>query len=160
MGNNFFIVLIMFLYVYLYMFISHNIIIPYFYLPYFHISNNNKYSCNLLLHRRSCRALYSLLWRHNGWDSVSNHQPYDCLINRLFRRRSKITPKLCVTGLCVGNSPETGEFPAQKASKAENVFIWLRHHVMERVRWTKYDVTLIYIKRLCWGHPPLNILLP
>ena len=27
-----------------------------------------------------------------------------------------------------GNSPMTGEFPAQKASKAENVSIWLRHH--------------------------------
>ena len=26
---------------------------------------------------------------HNGRDSVSNHQPHDCLLNRLFRRRSK-----------------------------------------------------------------------
>ena len=31
----------------------------------------------------------SLQWRHNGHDSVSNHQPHDCLLNRLFRRRSK-----------------------------------------------------------------------
>ena len=29
------------------------------------------------------------------------------------------TPKLRVTGLCVGNSPVTGEFPAQMASNAE-----------------------------------------
>ena len=29
----------------------------------------------------------SLRWRHNGCDSVSNHQPHDCLL--LFRRRSK-----------------------------------------------------------------------
>ena len=28
-----------------------------------------------------------LLWRHNGCDSVLNHQPHDCLLNRLFRRR-------------------------------------------------------------------------
>ena len=28
-----------------------------------------------------------------------------------------------------GNSPETGEFPAQMASNAENVSIWWRHHV-------------------------------
>ena len=34
-----------------------------------------------------------------------NHQPHGCLLNRLFRRRSKKTSKLCVTGLCVGNSP-------------------------------------------------------
>ena len=46
-----------------------------------------------------------LLWRHNGHSSVSNHQPYDCLHNRLFRPWSKKTSKLRVTGLCVGNSP-------------------------------------------------------
>ena len=38
------------------------------------------------------------------------------------------TPKLRVTGLCAGNSPVTGEFPAQMASNAENVSIWWRHH--------------------------------
>ena len=48
-----------------------------------------------------------LRWRHNDHDSVSNHQPHDCLLNRLFRRRSKKTSKLRVTGLCVGNSPGT-----------------------------------------------------
>ena len=71
----------------------------------------------------------SLRWRHNGLDSISNHQPHDCLLNRSFGRRSKKTTKLRVTGLCVGNSPVTGEFPAQMASDAENVSIWWRHHV-------------------------------
>ena len=70
----------------------------------------------------------TLRWRHNGGDSVSNHQLHDGLLNRLFGRRSKKTSKLCVTGLCVGNSPGTGEFPAQMASNAENVSIWWRHH--------------------------------
>ena len=70
----------------------------------------------------------TLRWRHNGRDSVSNHQSHGCLLNRVFRRRSKKTSKLCVTSLCVGNSPGTGEFPAQMASNAENVFIWWRHH--------------------------------
>ena len=42
--------------------------------------------------------------------------------------RSKKTSKLRVTGLCAGNSPMTGEFPAQMASNAENVSIWWRHH--------------------------------
>ena len=37
---------------------------------------------------------YSLQWRHNGRDGVSNHQPFDCLLDGLFRRRSKKTPKL------------------------------------------------------------------
>ena len=55
----------------------------------------------------------TLQWRHSGRGSVSNHQPHDCLLNRSFRRRSKKTSKLRVTGLCAGNSPGTGEFPAQ-----------------------------------------------
>ena len=41
---------------------------------------------------------------------------------------SKKTSKLRVIGLCAGNSPGTGEFPAQMASNAENVSIWWRHH--------------------------------
>ena len=52
-----------------------------------------------------CVLAFSLLWRHNEHDSVSNHQPRGCLLDRLFRRRSKKTSKLRVTGLCVGNSP-------------------------------------------------------
>ena len=53
----------------------------------------------MLSHGRWCGI--TLQWRHNGRDSVSNHQPHDCLLNHLFRRRSKITFKLCVTGhLC------------------------------------------------------------
>ena len=71
----------------------------------------------------------SLQWRHNGCDSVSNHQPRDCLLNGLFRHRSKKTWKPRVTDLRVGNSPGTGEFPTQMASNAENVPIWWRHHV-------------------------------
>ena len=51
------------------------------------------------------RSQTSLQWRHNGRDSFSNHQPYDCLLNRLFRRRSKKTSNLRVTDLCAGNSP-------------------------------------------------------
>ena len=70
----------------------------------------------------------TLWWRHNERDDVSSHQPHDCLLNRLFRRRSKKTSKLRVTDLCEGNSPLTGEFPAQMPSNAENVSIWWRHH--------------------------------
>ena len=44
------------------------------------------------------------------------------------RRRWNKTSKLRVPGLCEGNSPVTGEFPAQRASNAENVPIWWRHH--------------------------------
>ena len=68
---------------------------------------------------------------HIGCNGISNHQPYDCLLNHLFRHRSKKTSKLRVTGLCVGDSPVTGDFPAQMASNAKNVAIWWRHHVMQ-----------------------------
>ena len=46
--------------------------------------------------------MYTLQWRHNGHDGVSNHQPHDCLLNRLFRRRSKKTSKLRVTNFVRG----------------------------------------------------------
>ena len=41
----------------------------------------------------------------------------------VFRRMSKKTSKLRVTGLCEGNSPATSEFPSQMNSNAENVSI-------------------------------------
>ena len=64
----------------------------------------------------------SFRWRRNGRDSVSNHQPRDCLLNLLFRRWSKKTSKLRVTGLCAWNSPVSAEFPSQRASNTENAW--------------------------------------
>ena len=70
----------------------------------------------------------SLWWRHNDHDNVSNHQPHECLLNRLFRIKENIrAPRhwpLC------GKFTGTGEFPAQRASYAENVSIWWRHHIV------------------------------
>ena len=74
----------------------------------------------------------TLRWRPNGRNSVSYYQPHDCLLNRLFRRRSKKTSNHRITGLCVGHSPGTGEFPAQMAHNAENVSIWWRHHGLHK----------------------------
>ena len=76
----------------------------------------------------------ALLWRHNEHEGVSNHQPHDGLFNRLFKAHIKWISKLRVTGLCAENSPITGEFPAQRASNAENASIWLRHHDPYRCR--------------------------
>ena len=52
----------------------------------------------------------------------------------------KETSRLRVTGLCEGNSPETGELPAQMASYAENVSIWWRHH--DNINYEKHDNAL------------------
>ena len=73
---------------------------------------------------------WSLQRRHNERDGVSNHRGIHCLLTCWLQRRSKKTSKPRVTGICVGNSPVTGEFPAQRASNAENVSIWWRHHDM------------------------------
>ena len=76
----------------------------------------------------ACSPRPELRWCHNERNVVSNHQPHDCLLNRLFRRRSEKASELRVTGLCEGNSPVTGGFPTQTACNAENVSTWWRHH--------------------------------
>ena len=90
-----------------------------------------------------------LLWRNNGRDSVSDHQPHDCLLNRLFRHRSEKTSKLHVTGLCVGNSPETGEFPALMACNAEKVFIWWRHYALLKKELMSFPAKMWIVAWLC-----------
>ena len=52
--------------------------------------------------------------------------------------------KLRVTGPCAGNSPVTGEFPAQKASNAENVSIWWRQHEPQDLALSSPGQTLQY----------------
>ena len=80
-----------------------------------------------------------LQWRQSERDGVSNHQPHDCLLNRLLRHISKKISKVLVTGLCEGNSPVTGEFPAQKASNAENVSTSWRHNG-QAISWANSDL--------------------
>ena len=70
-------------------------------------------------------------WRLNSPASPLFTQPF-------IQAQMKENIKLRVTGLCDENSPVTGEFPAQRASNAENASIWWRHHVITP-----------YITRLC-----------
>ena len=95
------------------------------------------------------------------------------LLNHSFRRRSL---KLRVTGLCAGNSTVTGEFPAQMASKAENVSIWWRHHVLKqwrliakgaprvvKLQWSLIKLknvsndTTVCVTKLCSSYGPIYI---
>ena len=55
---------------------------------------------------------------------ISNH--YSDVI--MATMASQITSLTIVYSIGVGNSPVAGEFPAQRASNAENVSIWWRHH--------------------------------
>ena len=64
--------------------------------------------------------------------------------------RPKKTSKLCVTGLCEGNSPGIGEFPAQRANNAENVSIWWRHHGISFPIWLDLNCHVVsrYVQSL------------
>ena len=64
-----------------------------------------------------------LQWCHNEHDGISNHWHLDCLLNPLFRL--------------------TGEFPAQRASNAENVSIWWRPFAV---------ITWIIVDQDVWCH--------
>ena len=44
------------------------------------------------------------------------------------RQIKEKTSELGVSGICEGNPPETGGFPSQSASNAENVCFWWHHH--------------------------------
>ena len=71
--------------------------------------------CRRAHDKHSDACCWILQWRHNGHNGVSNHQPHDCLLKRLFGRRSKRTPKLRVNSFYEGNSPVT----KQRASNAK-----------------------------------------
>ena len=94
-----------------------------------------------MMNMGKCITGTSLHWRHNEHNGISNHQPHGCLLNRLFRRRSKKTSKLGVTGLCVGNSPEYTHatfhgFNFKDVVRSEHLkmpkflYLFLRAHVM------------------------------
>ena len=83
----------------------------------------------------SCILHIPLHWHHNERNGISNRRCPDCLLNHLFRCRSKKTSMLCITGPCEGNSLATGEFSAQRASDVENVSIWWHHHENCHLNW-------------------------
>ena len=102
------------------------------------------------------------------WTQVVNKLLLLLLLNHFFRRRSNKTSKLRVTGLCAGNSPVTGKFPAHRASNAENVSIWRRHHEVDigsvnglmpsgnqPITWTNIDPNL-YGLMTSLGHNAFN----
>ena len=69
----------------------------------------------------------ALHWRHNDHDGVSNHQPHGCL-QSFIRAQIKENIKAPRHWPLCGEITGTDEFPAQRASNAENVSIWWRHH--------------------------------
>ena len=71
------------------------------------------------------------LWGNRGTNMIASKTSQSCLraVDRLtawWRHQMEIFSALLA--IYAGNSPVTGEFPVQRASNAENISIWWRHH--------------------------------
>ena len=87
-------------------------------------------------------TVYLLFWVLNpcditlasSWTRLRLKSPAPRLFTQPFiQAHITETPKLRVTGLCAGSSAVNGEFLTQRASDAENVSSWWRHHGDRRV---------------------------
>ena len=84
----------------------------------------------------------TLRWRSIRHGGVSNRQPhltivYSTVYSGADQRKHQSSASLAFVR---GNSPGTGEFPAQMASNAENISIWWRHH--GSMTWSTHVVIL------------------
>ena len=82
----------------------------------------------------SSRIVDTLQWRHNECGGVSNQRRLGCLLNRLFRRRSKKMSMFRVTGLCEGIHRWSVNSPHKWPVTRKMFFIWWRHHETISVR--------------------------
>ena len=83
------------------------------------------------------RAMKCLLW-FNYSDVIMSTMAYQIssitIVYSTVYSRCRLKPsKLCVIGLCVGNSPLTGGFPVQKASNADNIFDLMTSSCQSRI---------------------------
>ena len=82
-------------------------------------------------------VFYALQWRHNEPDCVSNHQPHDCLLNRLFRHRSKKHQSSASLAFVRGIHRGTVNFP-HKGSVTRKMFpfddVIMEYHVKTDVQ--------------------------
>ena len=107
-----------------------------------------------------------LQWRHNGLDTVSNHQPHHCLLSRLFGRRSKKTSKLRVTGLCAWNSPGPVNSPhkwpvTRKMFPFDDVIMFTRLFTLDKQKIHQgQDIWPLFHRKLSRIHVHISIPLP
>ena len=104
---------------------------------------------------------WALQWRHNDHDGVSNHQPYGCLLKRLYMRWSKKTSKLRVTGLCEGNSPGPVNSPhkgpvTRKKFSFDDVIMDLTPYWIPIIMATSWHGNASPITGFCDGNPPVT----
>ena len=96
---------------------------------------------------------WTLQWRYNERDGVSNHPCPEYLLNRSFRRRLKKTSKLRAIGLCEGNPPLTGGFPPQRPSHPEKGFhlmtSWSGRPAFVRINLVRFCLDVCGIRNIC-----------
>ena len=81
---------------------------------YWHVFLGSLWWLLLRVFRIAFNNFVSLQWCHNERNGVWNHRRLDCLLNRLFRRKSKKSSKLRVTSLCEGNPPLPVDSPHKR----------------------------------------------
>ena len=88
-------------------------------------------------------SINPLQWCHNERDAISNYWCLDCLLNRLFRRRSKKTSS---------SSLVTGGFP-HKGPVMRNMFPLddvIMSTIIFKSSWNKLNITQCCIKQDLW----------
>ena len=89
-----------------------------------HVSKRGPWS-NLISSLYS--AVFQIHYNYVIMSAMVSHLACLTIVYSTVFQGSKKISNLQVTGLCAGNSPVTGEFPAQRASNAENISIWWHH---------------------------------
>ena len=99
----------------------------------------NKFRLILISNDRGVTSFFMLIHQNNHYTDVIISAMasqitgvcivYSTVCSGANQTKHRILP---VTGLCEGNPPVTGGFPSQRASNAENIFIWWRHHERQR----------------------------
>ena len=95
------------------------------------------------IRRGYCPDTRSLYWRHYERDGVSNHRRLQCLLTRLCQAQIKENIKAPRDWPLWGEFTGDRRFPSQRASNAENVSTWWRHHV-------KHTIAPCQVKQPCW----------
>ena len=87
---------------------------------------------NYHIYHNWMREHNTLQWRHNGRDGVSDHQPHECHTQPFIQVQIKENIKAQRLWPSCREFPGDRwiEFPTQRASNADNVSIWWRHHEM------------------------------
>ena len=115
----------------------------------------NRYACITVCNKVRPWVIYLLMV---SIECVCKSEPIVMMALVKIRHRSKKTSKLRVTGLCEGNSPAIGEFPAQRTSNAEigSIFIMLRKIFIRLPRYCIYHDNCMLIR--FQGHETRNSL--